>query len=296
MDRRGTNLLRAAERVTIKTADGTRLRSIVNRPHLRGPLVIVIHGWLGDCYSPYMLRVTAMLVEAGFNVARLLLRDHGSTAALNLELFNSARIDEVVNAAEWLVDAFGHGGIMGFSLGGNFALRVASRSRGVGISACLAICPVIDPASAAKAIDGGWIGYRWYFLRKWKQALTKKQIAFPHRYDFDDAMSLASIATLTDYFVERYTPYRDTPDYYSQYTVSEKLLKQIEMPVEIVSAADDPIVPVNSLMRFGDSHGVPITITDHGGHCAFIQDLELTSAVGPHAVQFFSKYLSQTGF
>ena len=296
MDRIGTDLLRDAECVTIETADGTRLQAIVNRPHLRAPLVILIHGWLGDSYSPYMLRVTTALVDAGFNVARLLLRDHGSTAALNLELFNSARIDEVVDASEWLVASFGPGGIMGFSLGGNFALRVANRSQGIGISACLAISPVIDPASAANAIDGGWIGYRWYFLRKWKQALTKKQIAFPHRYDFDVAMSLASIASLTDYFVERYTPYRDTAEYYSQYTVSEQLLKQIEMPVEIVSAAEDPIVPVNSLMRLDDSQGVRISITDYGGHCAFIQDSELTSAVGPHAVQFFSKHLAQTGF
>ena len=77
----------------------------------------------------------------------------------------------------------GRGGVLGFSLGGNFALRVA---RALQIPT-LAICPAIDPEATMRAIDAGWTGYRWYFIRKWHRALKAKQQAFPDRYDFSPA-------------------------------------------------------------------------------------------------------------
>ena len=84
-------------------------------------LVMIIHGWLGSADSSYVSPLR-MHCSAGYHIARLTLRDHGGTADLNEGLFHSAMTDEVV-AAEFIMDDFGcsKAGLVGFSMGGNFA-------------------------------------------------------------------------------------------------------------------------------------------------------------------------------
>ena len=296
LDRSGANAtVPEPERVTLDAGRGVRLQALVNESPTLGagdaPTVVVVHGWFGQGDSPYVLRATAALLQGGFRVARLLLRDHGGTAGLNVEMFHSARIREVVAATRRLAERSSAAGIMGFSLGGNFALRVGAALDGSDVRACLAVCPVIDPASAVRTVDAGWSGYRLYFLAKWKRALAEKQAAFPERYDFRGAMPLGSVATLTDYFVERYAPYRDARDYYARYTITEDVLRRVEMPAEIIATEDDPVLPVADLRRLGTSHGVAVTVARRGGHCAFIEDYRLRSALPGHAVAFFEKHL-----
>ena len=65
--------------------------------------------------SSYVV-ATAPLQRAGYHVARLTLRDHGGTADLNKGLFHSAMTDEVVAAAQFIMDDFGcsTAGLVGF--------------------------------------------------------------------------------------------------------------------------------------------------------------------------------------
>ena len=81
-------------------------------------------GWAAPISAT--LSTAHALQNAGFHVARLTLRDHGGTADLNEGLFHSAMTDEVVAAAEFIMDDFGcnTAGLVGFSMGGNFALRL----------------------------------------------------------------------------------------------------------------------------------------------------------------------------
>ena len=64
----------------------------------------------------------------GFDVLRVNLRDHGDSHHLNRELFNSTRSPEVASALQGFVDErdYRHLFLVGFSLGGSFALRVAA--------------------------------------------------------------------------------------------------------------------------------------------------------------------------
>jgi len=249
----------------------------------------MVHGWLGTADSPYLRRAAAALRGAGFSVARLLLRDHGGTAHLNSELFNSARIDEVVHASSDLINRFGNvrAGIMGFSLGGNFALRVALHNeRHPSLQAALAICPVLEPKASVAAIDSGWIGYRWYFLRKWRRALKEKQLAFPDRYDFREAQGLSRVQTLTEFFVSRYTEFRDVDEYYSHYRLPAETLARLPIATQIIAAADDPVIPAAHFHDLRSNHPIRIDLLPYGGHCGFIQDFSLRSAVDQFALQF----------
>lgn len=285
----------AADDVTLTTADGTRLHASVTPADAAAPLVILIHGWLGGFRSSYMLSTGVALSAAGFNVARLNMRDHGGTEPLNEEMFNSGRIGEIIDACAQLSQRYGAAGtgLMGFSLGANFALRAASSACRRAAVPTLAICPVIEPGPSAHAIDNGWYGYRLYFVRRWQRAFAAKQRAFPDRYDVSQALSLSSVEALTDYFVERFTTYRDSEDYFSHYSLANDLLEGLDAPARIIAAADDPVIPVEGFARLPASPQLEITLTPHGGHCGFVETSRLESRTDRSALEFFERHLGQ---
>src|SRR5262249_25164041 len=72
-------------------------------------LVLTLHGWEGCSHSVYNLVITYALVEAGFDVFRLNLRDHGPNLhvnpyALNPGLFLGTLIDETATAVQRVAD------------------------------------------------------------------------------------------------------------------------------------------------------------------------------------------------
>jgi predicted alpha/beta-fold hydrolase len=154
VERRCRALIEASQDVLIDCGDGVRLlahqatQERIGRP-AASRLVVLLHGWEGSAQSLYMLSLGQYLLDAGFDVIRLNLRDHGESHHLNQELFHSCRIAEVVGAVHRIQQLNPDRGLSmaGFSLGGNFSLRVGARARDAGIELerVVAVCPVIDP-------------------------------------------------------------------------------------------------------------------------------------------------------
>ncbi|MDG1164704.1 MAG: alpha/beta hydrolase, partial [Porticoccaceae bacterium] len=64
----------------------------------KNSLVILIHGWEGSSQSAYQVTTAKYLLDYGFYVLRLNLRDHGDTQHLNKAIFNSTMTEEVADA------------------------------------------------------------------------------------------------------------------------------------------------------------------------------------------------------
>lgn len=253
----------------LTAADGVRLHAVLHERE-GSPLVVLLHGWLGGADSVYMLSVAGKLERAGYAVARLNLRDHGGSEHLNEEMFHSARIAEVVDVVNQLTRgrAQSECALLGFSLGGNFALRVAART---GLYA-IACCPVIDPAVAMPSIDDSPI-YRRFFVRKWQRSLNSKAAAHPDRYDFSPARGLSTVSALTDYFVANHTEYPSSPAYFDAYSVAGDRLR--EAHATIIAAADDPVIPASSFVGLPDH--LDLVLTDRGGHCGYLANWRFES-------------------
>jgi len=276
----------AAQRLTLTSSDNVSLEAWVNVQQDNAPLAVLLHGWLGCAQSTYVRRTADYLQQRGYNVARLNFRDHGGTSHLNQPLFHSARLTEVLDACNSLVETYGQTnqtvGIIGFSLGGNFTLRLAASQRlDPKVDQAIAICPAVNPTTAAIAIDAGWFGYRWYFVRRWHKALAEKAAAFPALYDFSAATGMGTVSELTDYFVREYTPYDNAQDYYQAYEVTQAMLAQASCSVSILAARDDPVIPIGDLRRLGQLNSINYVETEHGGHCAFVDSWSGGSPVGP---------------
>ncbi len=278
VNRRAHSVVSAAQRVVLTCTDGVRLESWVSSNISGAPTVILIHGWLGHADSSYVLSAAAHLWECGFSVIRLNLRDHGATTHLNEELFHSARIREVVAAVQQLEEnhATGPCGLAGFSLGGNFALRVA-RARAAADDVrpieTIAICPAINPASTMARIDSGWVGYQLFFVRKWHRALRAKKLAFPALFEFEQALQLRSVAALTDLFVALHTDFQSTQDYFAAYALTGDILADTR--ATILYAGDDPVIPSEDFGHLPPS--ITLKALSQGGHCAFIENLRQAS-------------------
>jgi predicted alpha/beta-fold hydrolase len=246
-----------------------------------GELVVFIHGWEGSADSSYLLSTAPHLARLGYRVIRLNLRDHGNSHHLNRELFHSCRLDEVVGAVQAL-QRLNPGvalSLVGFSLGGNFCLRVGSRAAdaGLDIKRIVAICPVLDPAQTMRALDTGWSGYRHYFLRKWRRSLLRKSRHFPDLYDFANLQRFQTLESMTDFFVTGYTEYPDLRTYLRGYALTGSRLESLSVSSSVLLADDDPIIPVASLDELARTEYLQIHRYTKGGHCGFLASLDRES-------------------
>lgn len=249
------------------------------------PLIMLIPGWLGSSQSSYARSCATVLAENGFSTARINLRDHGDTAHLNQGMFNSAMIQEVVDLITLLRTRYGTAGsgLMGYSLGGNFALRVAKALPDI---PTLAICPAIEPGSTMYRIDGSSV-YQRYFINKWRTVWRDKQKAFPNEYNFTDALSLNTVSALTDYFVRYHSDFASTVEYFRAYDLSAQALQGVH--AHILAAADDPIIPAAQYANLPAD--IVVHLTRHGGHGAYLDSWRLSSWADTYAVNHFKSAL-----
>jgi predicted alpha/beta-fold hydrolase len=275
----------ASTEYLLDCGEGVRLQGFHARHTLGGEargLVLLLHGWEGSSQSSYVLNVGHRLLREGYDVFRLNFRDHGDTHHLNREVFHSCRIAEVVGAVRDVSRRFGERPLFvaGFSLGGNFALRVALRAPAAGIplAHAIAVCPAIRPHATLDALERGpWI-YHAYFMRKWRASLKRKQELFPDAYDFDQRFLGKDMRGLTAELVERYTDYGSLDRYLDGYSIHGDRLAGLAVPASILHAADDPIIPVEDFRGLTLPAHVRLDIAPHGGHCGFIRDWSLRSA------------------
>lgn len=241
------------------------------------PLVVLIHGWEGSSDSLYLLATATEAFQAGFDVLRLNLRDHGDSHHLNRELFHSCRDEEVALA---IADAIARlqpraVALAGFSLGGNFAMRVSLRLGQTALRQIVAVCPVISPPATLTALETGPLLYRAYFLRKWKESLQRKAAVYPEQFPDDRWRALPNLTELTAHFVEQHTDYPSLLDYLNGYAMTEAKLAALPVPTHVIVAADDPVIPVADWLAVRKPAQLTLEVTPHGGHCGFVSNWAL---------------------
>jgi predicted alpha/beta-fold hydrolase len=276
--RRSAPLVAAQKAILLDCGDGVRLQCFHSSPPQgTGRVAVLLHGWEGSAESLYVLSLGQQLFERGFEIVRLNLRDHGDTHHLNRELFHSCRLPEVVGAMTNVQQLFPDKPLhlVGFSLGGNFMLRVAAQAgdAGLDVARVIAVSPVLDPGATLIALEQGMPGYQLYFVRKWMRSLLKKQALWPADYDFREIGRRATLRQMTAELIRRFTEFPSLDDYLNGYSITEDRLAQLDVPATIITSLDDPIIPAHSLERLARPSCLQLTVTRFGGHCGFLERL-----------------------
>jgi predicted alpha/beta-fold hydrolase len=279
---RGLLLLAAtgavSEELILDGGEGVRLQGWHSHIEGREPkgMALLLHGWEGSAESSYMRMAAARMVEQGFDVVRLNFRDHGNTHHLNRGIFHSNLIDEVVHAAGDIAQRWPQLPLVaaGYSLGGNFVLRLALRApaAGVPLLRVASVCPVLDPALTMQSIENGPAMYDWYFRRKWAGSLRRKRDLFPELSDCDDRVLKLDIRALTAWLVERHTTFGSLQAYFDGYSIAGDRLSGLQVPADILMAQDDPVIPYSTFNDWQLPRHAHLETACWGGHCGFLEN------------------------
>lgn len=274
-----------AEELILDAGDGVRLQGFYTRQRtLDAPrgMAVLFHGWEGSVRSTYLLQTGGRLLREGWDVFRLNFRDHGDTHHLNRGLFHSCLLDEAIGAVRNFVrmQPLAPRVLVGFSLGGNFALRVALHGpqAGLPLDGAVAVCPVIDPHQGLFSIERAPWFYHAYFMYKWRRSLRRKQRAFPDMALFERGDLRGGLRGLTTALVERHTDFGTLENYLDGYSIAGDALAQMRVPTWILTSRDDPVIPVADFEKLRLPPTVELDIAARGGHCGFIGDVGLASA------------------
>lgn len=285
--KRNNPLIEASEEITITTKDAV-LQGTINHNTKNERLYILLPGWEGSTQSTYIqLLATSLFEEKKASIFRLNYRDHGDTHHLNEDIFHSCRLAEVVDAIKYVVTEYPHKSVYlcGFSLGGNFCLRVAAKAgkEKISIKKVFSISPPLKPKESLIAIENSWL-YSNYFLKKWKKSLFKKHKLFPQSItpkDFEKEMSLEK---LTENLILKHTNYKSTDEYFEGYSITDKVVDEISMPCHVLAAWDDPVIPFDDFLKIEKKKNIKLITSKHGGHCGFINSWKMHSWVEQYII------------
>jgi predicted alpha/beta-fold hydrolase len=290
--KKAKQLINSSKLYTLDCGDGVRLQGLYSpHPQQRG-LVIMIHGWLGNNNSLYLLSTASELYQQGYSVFRLNLRDHGDSSQLNKQLFHSARLTEVINAIKQVQQLFPQSNnyLLGFSLGGNFSLRIAAHAtnNNIQLSRVVAICPVINPSKTNRNLHAGPFIYHHYFRNKWKHSLRQKLQFFPE-HDYRQTLGkLKTLDEMNQYFVPNHTEFNSVEDYLQGYAIGGDYLAEVDIPCHIISSADDPVIFAEDLQELPNNKNLSIELTEYGGHCGYLENYRFGSWIDKRVADLLS--------
>ncbi|MHB8138353.1 MAG: YheT family hydrolase [Smithellaceae bacterium] len=268
-------LLKHSRELIIETPDKSKLLAYLSHhPRSRG-LMIILHGWEGSSSSAYVLAAGAYFFDRGFSVCRLNLRDHGESHHLNEGLFHGALLQETFDAVNAIAKQAGELPVhlLGFSIGANFALRIAikhAQSPIHNLKHVFAVSPPLDPYKTTLAIDNGLFIYRKYFLKKWRRSLQKKQQLFPGKYNFTKMLHAKTCMELTSNIMMYFPEFSSYRDYFNLYTLTSESFQKLNLPIRIFISADDPVISLDEFQSLRENGFLKISRQQFGGHCGFV--------------------------
>ncbi|MCB0184175.1 MAG: alpha/beta fold hydrolase, partial [Caldilineaceae bacterium] len=166
--------------------------------------------------------------------------------------------------------------LIGVSMGGNFALRLALRHTAQPIPnlrKVIASNPVMDPGLSTDNVDRN-LGFRRYFRDRWLNSLLYKQACYPDLYQFDDLRGLPTIRAMTDRLIQHYGPrlgtFRTADEYFAAYAVTPAMLEDLSMTTEIISALDDPIIGSAVFQQVHHHDRLQVQLHSTGGHVGYV--------------------------
>jgi predicted alpha/beta-fold hydrolase len=238
------------------------------------PVALLLHGICGSHRSPYMVRAAAKLNRRGVRTFRMDQRGCGAAAGLALRPSHGGRSEDAAAAlravARLCPDSSIH--MVGYSLGGNMALRTAGEVRADvpdNLASVMAVSPPVDLMAASDALErpfNEWL-YGRYFTRALLEMVAQPPLFFG--LDPSDLPRARTLREFNDRFLAPASGLGTADGYYSTCGAAP-LLTNIDVPALILTARDDPVIPIASLEEAVLSPSTRLVITDHGGHLGFL--------------------------
>jgi uncharacterized protein len=230
-------------------------------------LLVLVHGLGGSIDSHYMVRGAKAAEAAGLSCLRINLRgaDRGGDdyyhAGLTGDLHAALASPEVGRFRRiWMI---------GYSLGGHVALRLATEEADPRLEAVAAVCAPVDLALSVVEIDspGFWL-YRRYLLRSLSDIYRAVAARGPVPYPVERLGEIRMIRDWDDRIVAPRHGFADAADYYARMSVAPKL-PELRVPALLLNSECDPMVPARAVRpALRESPNLQVEWV-RGGHVSF---------------------------
>ena len=245
----------------------------------RQPTLLALHGLEGSSSAHYMRGLADKAFAHGFNVVLLNQRNCGGTERLATGLYHSgltADADFVLREIA-ATDGVQQFVVVGYSLGGNLALKLAGDYGDAPppyLRAICAVSPVMELELCVRALERRQnFVYQWNFVRGLKGRMRRKAAHFPDRFTIDGLDRIRTVREFDEAYTAPYFGFRNAEDYYYRASAM-RVIDRIQVPALIITAEDDPFVPSQPFHepKVTDNPHIDLRISPHGGHCGFVTE------------------------
>src|SRR3954470_16191448 len=242
------------------------------------PVLMALHGLEGSSSAHYMRGLADKAFARGFSAILLNQRNCGGTEHLAETLYPSGLTHDADRVIHELVDeGINRIVVAGYSLGGNLALKLAGDYGDTLPAALRAVCavsPVLELGACVRALERRQnVAYQWNFVRGLKARMRRKALTHPGRFPVTRLAEVRTVRQFDEVFTAPQFGFDGAEDYYHRASAM-RVIDRIRVPTLIVTAEDDPFVPIEPFRdpRLTGNEHITLRITRHGGHCGFVSD------------------------
>jgi predicted alpha/beta-fold hydrolase len=256
------------ERRLVETEPGVQVLVESQRP--RGKQVgeiVMVHGLEGSGSAGYIRSLSAAAVNAGYAAHRFHMRTCGGTEHLCQTLYHAGLTSDLLAVLRRLeAPSF----VVGFSLGGNVALKLAGELGDGGPEIIAGVCGVstpLDLAACARRIAAPDNRvYERRFVRR-----MRARLCATGRYSGRDFAGLRSVMDLDDRITAPSFGFGDAANYYRTQSAIG-FLDAIRVPTLLIQAKDDTFIPfeIFECAAVRANPRIELLVTKHGGHLGFL--------------------------
>jgi predicted alpha/beta-fold hydrolase len=236
-------------------------------------LAILLHGLEGSSKSQYIKGATELLYESDWNICAVNHRSCSGEMNRNLEMYHSGFTKDLKFILEKSCDHYKTIIVVGYSLGGNMALKYLGEGNDVPDSLKLVV-----GFSVPADLEGGsmklkkWSNkiYNLEFLRTLKIKMGIKAKQYP-QINLEYLPKLKYLCDFDEYYTAPLHGFKNALDYYSQSNCKQFLSNINGIPAFLINALDDPFLsescqPFEIAKQSLYFHFIPL---QYGGHVGF---------------------------
>ncbi len=264
-------------RERVRTPDGDFLDLDFAGGDHAGPAVLVLHGLEGSADRRYMRTTYRALLDRGLRPVGLNFRGCSGEPNHSTRAYHSGETEDVRFVLEGLKSRSGGPlGLVGYSLGGNVALKLAGEmgdAAGALLGAVAAVSVPFDLDAGCRRIGAGFMGrfYTAYFMRSLLRKVRDKRGVLEGAIDVDAVLDARDLRAFDDAMTAPVHGFADAADYYAR-SSSDRFIPSIRVPTLVIHSEDDPFLPPERIPRATMEANAAVTplITKAGGHVGFI--------------------------
>jgi len=238
--------------------------------------ILIVHGLEGSSLSGYARSMAYAALGRGYSAGRLNLRGCGGTEHLAITSYHGGQTSDVLAVLRQRRETSGHPQfLVGFSLGGNIALKLAGELGDSAPDLLSGVCSISTPidlaaCAAALARPRNYI-YQNRFLDRLKDRIRRRHLQAPDLYTLEHLPKIRTIIDFDDHYTARLFGFGTAANYFRTQS-SNQFLDRIRIPALLVQAQDDPLIPfsIYDHPAFASNAHLRLVAPAHGGHVGFI--------------------------